>query len=137
MKNVNISEEATNHQRVPEGFSPAPNRNDTGQHPAEDKGQWEEVPILESHHRILFQIGQVDCATFFDHRRMFGAHEPAHVGEEESPFGVVWIGIGLRVLVMDSVVTTPHEDTVLHGHRLQQHQQNPQREPGLVGSMRP
>lgn len=40
-------------------------------------------------------------------------HEPANMGEEESSFGVVRIGVGVGELVMNSVVLHPLVDVSL------------------------
>lgn len=46
------------------------------------------------------------------------AHEqPANVGEEEAPHGIVWVCVRFRELVMDTVVPDPLIDVVLQVNR--------------------
>ena len=57
--------------------------------------------------------------------------------EEESAGGVVRVGRGLAELVVDPVVPRPHVDRVLHGEAVDQHEEDAQGEPRLVGAVRP
>jgi len=59
------------------------------------------------------------------------------VGEEEAAAGVVGIGVCVGELVVHTVVTGPLPDAVLEGQRLAQHQEDAQRQLGLVGLVRP
>src|SRR5699024_8069391 len=104
---------------------------------AEEECQWHIEFALEPHHRVLQQVAEVDCVALFNHLRVLFAHEPAHVSKEKSTVGVVWIGVCLRVLVMHSMVTTPHVNVILQCHRVQQHQQYSQGQLGFISSMRP
>lgn len=45
---------------------------------------------------------------------MLAHEEPADVGEEEAPAGVVRVRVRLRVLVVHAVVSAPLVDVVLH-----------------------
>lgn len=47
------------------------------------------------------------------------------------------VGVGLAVLVVDPVVAAPLEDGVFEGERLHAGQEEPERQLGLVGSVRP
>ena len=51
--------------------------------------------------------------------------------------GVVRVGVRLRELVVGPVVAGPGVDGVLPRHRVGRHQQQPQRQPRLVGAVRP
>ena len=57
--------------------------------------------------------------------------------KEEATCGVVWVGWRLAELVVDPVVPRPHQDRVLHGDAVGQHQEDAQGERRLVGSVRP
>lgn len=70
-------------------------------------------PSLEHHHLVGLQVGQVQLPAFFDDVGMLAHQQPADVGEEEPPFGVVGVRVGLRELVVDAVVPGPLEYVVL------------------------
>lgn len=63
---------------------------------------------------ILQDIRHVDLTTATQNFRMLEHHKPAHVGEEESTVGIVRIGIRLRVLVVDPMVTNPVVKSILN-----------------------
>lgn len=44
---------------------------------------------------------------------MFAHHQPTNVSKEEAPHGVVRVGVRLRVLVVNPVVSGPFEDIIL------------------------
>lgn len=48
---------------------------------------------------------------------MFANQQPADVGEEKAPFGVVGVCVGLRELVVDAVVPGPLVYVVLLAQR--------------------
>ena len=60
---------------------------------------------LVFHHWVIQEVTKINSRPFLDHLRMFSAKEPADVSEEEPSCGVVWIGLGLRVLVVNPVVS--------------------------------
>lgn len=70
-------------------------------------------PPLEHHHRVGLQVGQVQLLAFFDHVRMLAHQQPADVGEEEPPFGIVGVRVRLGELVVDAVVPGPLKYVVL------------------------
>lgn len=70
-------------------------------------------PPLEHHHRVGLQVGQVQLLAFFDHVRMLAHQQPADVGEEEPPFGIVRVRVCLGELVVDAVVPGPLKYVVL------------------------
>ena len=57
--------------------------------------------------------------------------------KEETACGVVGVGGRLAELVVDPVVPRPHQDRVLHGDAVGQHQEDAQGERRLVRSVRP
>lgn len=70
-------------------------------------------PPLEHHHRVGLQVGQIQLLAFLDHVRVLAQQQPADVGEEEPPFGVVGVCVGLGEPVVDAVVPGPLEYVVL------------------------
>lgn len=98
---------------VPQALSPEIPGNDCGYNEAEDSHGRHVKFLLIIDHRIGQHVGQVDfTADAFDVRMLF-AHKPSAVREEETSHRVYRIGVGLRVLVVHSVVTTPLVDRVL------------------------
>ena len=59
------------------------------------------------------------------------------MSKEETPSGVVGICGCLTELVVDPVVSGPHEYRVLHGDAVGQHQEHAKRKGRLVRPMRP
>lgn len=71
--------------------------------------------MVEGYDRISQNIAHVYLTTSSQDFRVFSHHQPSNVGEEESTIAVVRVGVGLGVLVMNSVVTDPVENGVLSG----------------------
>ena len=63
--------------------------------------------------------------------------KPAHVREEESSRGVVWVRVLLRVLVVNTVITRPVVDGALVGHRVDEHHEHPNGPMRVVRTVRP
>lgn len=59
------------------------------------------------------QVAEVQLAPFLDDVGVFAHQQPADVSEEEAPHGVVGVGVRLRILVVDPVVSGPFKDIVL------------------------
>jgi len=59
------------------------------------------------------------------------------VGKEEAPFRVMGVRVRLGKLVMDAMVSAPFVNGVLTRRRLHEGEEDPQREGGFVGPMRP
>ena len=59
---------------------------------------------------ICQKVTTIDHFPAPDHLRVLLAHQPAHVGEEETPFSVVRIGVRLTEFVMNSMVSGPFVD---------------------------
>ena len=68
---------------------------------------------LIEYDRICQNITTVNHFPASDDFGVLLAHEPSHVREEEASFGVVWISVRLRELVMSSVVSSPYIDVIL------------------------
>jgi len=92
---------------------------------------------LEDEYGIFVQVTEVDLLAFPYDLRMLLDEQPADVGEKETSFGVVGIGIGLGILVVDSVVPGPLDDVVLKGDCLEEDEKEAEGEGGLEGAVRP
>lgn len=55
-------------------------------------------------------------------------HQPSHVRKEDTPLTVVRIGVCVRVLVVDTVITAPNEQTVLTSDALTDGQKDAERQ---------
>jgi len=66
--------------------------------------------VLEPQNRIGREVSHINAFAILDDVRMLLAHQPAHVGEEEAATGIVWIRVGIRILVMDPMVSDPFYD---------------------------
>jgi len=92
---AHVAEEALLHEGEGPGFSPEIDWDHGGQDEAEEGLQGDEVLLVEPHHGVRQNIAHVDLATTTQNFRVFQHHQPSHVGEEESPVGIVRIRIGL------------------------------------------
>ena len=63
--------------------------------------------------RIVVEVRHVDLFAFLLHVGMFAHHQPAAVCKEEATQGIVRVGVSLRVLVMQPVITRPLYNVVL------------------------
>lgn len=68
---------------------------------------------------------------------MLPAHQPANVRKEEASVRIVWISIRVRILVVLSVVTYPHPETVLPRQRVHVKQEDAHPPVRLERSMGP
>lgn len=93
--------------------------------------------LLEHNHRILLQVTHINELALLLHLRMLTDQQPTHVGEEESPGGIMGICISVRELVMHSMISGPFVDRVLEGDRLQDHQEDSQWQASFVGLVGP
>ena len=57
--------------------------------------------------------------------------------EEEPTHGIVRVGVGLGVLVMDAMVACPVQDGSLIGDGVAQHEEDADRKSGTVGPVGP
>lgn len=68
---------------------------------------------------------------------MFLAHQPTHMGKEETTTRIMGIRISIGKFVMNTMITTPLVYAVLKRERLTQHKENAQWQSSFVGTMRP
>ena len=57
--------------------------------------------------------------------------------EEEPAHGIVWVGIGFGIFVMDAMITSPVVDGSLVSDGIAQHEDEADGEGGRVGAVRP
>lgn len=93
--------------------------------------------LLEHDDGILLQVGHVNQFALGLNFWVLADQQPTHVGEEESPGGVVRIGVCVGELVMHSVVAGPLVDGVLECDGLQDHKEDAEWEARFVGLVRP
>jgi len=132
-----VSESTGDEEGVPEVGTPEVGRNLGRQDVAHVEREPRIELLLEVHGRVLHEIGKVHVASRFDDFGMLLDEQPSHVGEEESSRGVVRVGIGFRILVVDAVIACPVVDAALVGDGVAEHQENSERKPGLVRSVGP
>lgn len=131
--------EAVSEGREVEGdvevLAPEVVRNVRGQvEGAEDGERLVELP-LELHHRVRLDVRQRHRLALAQHLGVLPTEQPAHVGEEEAPRGVVRVGVGVAELVVHSVVARPLENVVLQRGRVEYHEEDAQRQLRLVRSV--
>jgi len=68
---------------------------------------------VKLHQWIVVDVGHVDGLAPFVDVGVFALHQPTHMREEETPVGVVGVGVRLAELVMHSVVANPIRYVVL------------------------
>lgn len=71
------------------------------------------VLFLEHHQPVRFQVAHIDRFAFGNDRRVFAAHQPAHVGEKEPAMGVMRIRVRIAVFVVLTMVSHPYVQTIL------------------------
>ena len=118
-------------------LSPAVPRDKGGEEEVQQETEGEVESVLEHDDAVLLQVRDVDGAALDEDVRVLAHHQPANVGEAESALGVVRVPVGLRVLVVDAVVTSPFQNVVLHGDAVEAHEQDAHRQPRLVALVRP
>ena len=68
---------------------------------------------LKHDHFIGLQVGELQLASLLDDVRVLPHQEPADVGEEESPQGVMGVRVCLREFMVDSVISSPLINIIL------------------------
>jgi hypothetical protein len=63
--------------------------------------------------------------------------QPPHVREEKAAHGIVRVGFGLGILVMDAMIARPVVDRTLIGDGVAQHEEETNGEGGAVGAVGP
>lgn len=72
---------------------------------------------LKHNNFVRLQVVEFELAPFLDDVGVFAHQQPADVREEEAPHGVVRVGLRLRVLVVNPVVSSPFVDIILEQGR--------------------
>lgn len=68
---------------------------------------------MELNDRVCQDIAHVDSSALLEDQWVLLQHQPSNVGKEEAAIGVVRIGIGFRVLMMNSMISDPIVKCVL------------------------
>ena len=118
-----VSDHNAREEGIPHALTPTRVGNVCGKQTPYEYNEWYVEPALEFDQWVFFQITHVDGLSLFDDVGMFSAQKPTDVREEEAPFGVVWVGIRLRELVMDAMVATPLVYVVFQGQDVHECQQ--------------
>lgn len=70
--------------------------------------------FLESHNRVLHNIIHANLTALSDDLRVLAHEKPTNVSKEEAAVSVMGVSVSLRVLVVDSMVTTPLVNVILY-----------------------
>lgn len=70
---------------------------------------------LEHHHFVGLYVAQVQLLALLYHIWVLAHQQPANVGEEKAPHGVVGVCICLGEFVVDTMVPDPLVDVILQG----------------------
>ena len=71
------------------------------------------ILVLEHHHFVGEQFGDVELLLLLDQQRMPLHQKPTYVGEEESSTGIVGIRVRIAVRVVKLVISYPRKHAVL------------------------
>lgn len=80
-------------------------------------GKCQDLLLKHTHQRIFKQITHVQLISLLNHLLLLFLHQPADVGEEETPRRIVWVGVGVAELVMHPMITNPVIQRVLKKSR--------------------
>jgi hypothetical protein len=80
--------------------------------------------FLELHRWVVLKITHVDFLSLLNHIRVFLAHQPTNMREEESATRIVGISVCVCVLVVDSMIPRPLKNWMLTWHGLQKQQKH-------------
>lgn len=93
--------------------------------------------FLPHDHRVGFQVFHIDRTALGGYVRVFADHQPAHVWEEKSSRWVVWVGVSIGELVVNSVVSDPFVYVVLESQRLENGQQHSHGQTRVIAPVSP
>ena len=132
MKNKHISQRSSDEESIPEFLPPVMLSDLSGEYKAHVQCEpWIQL-LLEHDYGVFVQIGEIQFFSCPDNLGVFLDIQPAHVGKEKSPSGIVRISIGLGVLVMHTMVTSPVINGALVGDGVAQHEGEADGEGGAV-----
>lgn len=115
VQHSNVSQSPTHKEGWPEALPPEMTSNLSGEHEAHVKSEkWIKL-LLEHDSRVFVQVAEVQFFSGPDNLRVFLDVQPSHVGEEESAHGIVGVGVGFGVFMVDTVIAGPVEDGSLVG----------------------
>jgi len=127
-----VPHEGTDEEGCPELLSPAVHGDGSGQEETDQEDQLQVMSSLELQQGVLVEISEVDILALDADVWVLFDHEPAHMCEEESATGIMGVSLGLRVLVVNSVVTGPLDQIILEGDAVAEHEEDPKRCLSLV-----
>lgn len=132
-----VSQQGREEVRHQQGLPPqVPRHEHRDEEAHEEHGELVILP-LKHHNFVRQKVSEFQLASFLDDVGVFAHQQPANVREEETPDGVVGVGVRLRVFVVNPVVPGPLEDVILEGHGVRDGEEDPQWQRGLVGSVTP
>lgn len=137
VKNKHISQRSGDEETIPEFLPPVMLSDLSGEYKAHVQCEpWIQL-LLEHDYGIFVQVSEIQFFPCPDNLGMLLDIQPAHVSEEKSPCGIVRIGIGLGILVMNTMVTSPVENGALVGDGVAKHEGEANGEGGAVRAMGP
>lgn len=95
------------------------------------------IPSLEHDNSIVVQITQVDLFSLRNDIRVLFNQQPSDVREEETVFGIVRVGIGFGVLMVNTMVPRPFKNIILCSDAVHHHQSKSQGPSCFERTMRP
>ena len=88
-------------------------------HQRKNRCQNRVVLFLESYDWVGLKVAHVHGFAQSGEVWVFVHQQPSHMGEEETPFDAVGVGVGVCEFVVDPVVMAPHVDAVLESYSLE------------------
>ena len=102
VQHADVSQRAGGPVAVPEVVAPQ-HAHEAGEHEAHEEVEPGVELHLESHHRIGEEVVVVEGLASRDHVLVLLRQQPAHVGEEEAPAGVMGIRVSLGKKIRDKM----------------------------------
>merc|ERR1719431_203935 len=92
---------------------------------------------LKYQQRALVQIAEIYLPPFLLHLRVFSTEQPANVRKEKAPVRIVGIGVGLRILMMNPMISGPLDNVILQRGSLKDNENETEGERRFERAMRP
>ncbi|GMT22773.1 hypothetical protein PFISCL1PPCAC_14070, partial [Pristionchus fissidentatus] len=132
-----VSEHAGDVEGDERRLSPEVDGDESGKNEADECGKGKIVPSLECKNGVVVEVGDVDLRSHFLQFLTLSRQQPSDVRVEESPLGVVRVGLGVCPFVMTTMVSRPLDHVVLMRECAESHEEESSRKCGLEGAMRP
>jgi len=127
-----VPHEGAHEERVVEGLTPVEHRHGRRDEETDHEDQLQVMSSLELKDWFRLEITKINILSLLLDVRVLFDHQPTHVGEEESSASVVGVSLGLRVLVMYTVVSGPLNKIILESDAVAEHKEDLERCFGLV-----